>query len=172
MAEPFLAEMRIFGFNFAPRGWAFCNGQILPISQNQPLFALLGTTFGGDGRTSYALPDLRGRTPIHHGSLAGGSPTSLGQKFGEENHSLQIAEIPDHTHTLMGSTDPANSPIPTGRVLADSAPNEIYHAPTSLVPVHAGTVQNTGTGQGHNNMQPFLTLTVCIALVGLFPSRN
>ena len=167
MSEPFLAEVRIVGFNFPPRGWATCDGQILPINQNQSLFSLLGTTYGGDGRTTFALPDLRGRTPIHTGS-----GHSLGSKAGEENHALSVAEIPAHDHMAQGTSDPASSPIPTGNLLADSAPNEVYHAPTNLVALRQGTTGNTGGGQGHANMQPSLVLNFVIALQGLFPSRN
>ncbi len=167
MSEPFLAEIRIVGFNFAPRGWALCDGQILPISQNQSLFSLLGTTYGGDGRTSFGLPDLRGRTPIHVGD-----GHQQGQKSGEENHSLTVAEIPQHDHTAQGSSDQATSPVPTNNVLADSAPNEIFHTPTNLLSLHSGTTANAGGGQGHNNMQPYLVLNFVIALRGLFPSRN
>ena len=167
MSEPFLAEIRIVGFNFAPRGWALCDGQTLPINQNQSLFALLGTTYGGDGRTSFGLPELRGRTPIHVGD-----GYQQGQKGGEENHSLTVSEIPEHDHTARGSSDQANTPIPTGNMLADSAPNEIFHSPTNLVDLRSGTTANTGTGQGHDNMQPYLALNFVIALQGLFPSRN
>jgi microcystin-dependent protein len=167
MAEPYLAELRIFGFNFPPRGWAFCDGQILPISQNQSLYSLLGTTYGGDGRTTFALPDLRGRSAVHRGD-----GVTLGQKAGQEAVVLTTGEIPAHTHTVQASSDPAAAPVASARVMADSAPNENYHGPTNLVPLHAGTVANAGSGQGHDNMQPFLTLTVCIAVSGLFPNRN
>ena len=167
MSEPFLAEVRMVGFNFAPRGYAQCDGQILPINQNQALFSLLGTTYGGDGRTSFGLPELRGRTPIHVGA-----GHNLGQRAGEANHQLTIAEIPNHDHMAQGTSDPASAPIPTGRLLADSAPNEIFHAPTSLVNLAAGTTGNTGNNEGHNNMQPFLAINFVIALTGLFPSRS
>ena len=165
MSEPFLAEVKIVGFNFPPRGWAYCDGQILPINQNQSLFSLLGTTYGGDGRTSFALPDLRGRTPIHTG---GGH--SIGQKSGEESHTLGTNEMPQHTHTAQGSTDNADVPIATGNVLA-TQPSRIYHGPTNLVPLVSGTVANVG-GQAHENMQPYLAVGFIIALLGLFPSRN
>jgi microcystin-dependent protein len=167
MSEPFLAEIRIVGFNFAPRGWALCDGQILPINQNQSLYSLLGTTYGGDGRTSFALPDLRGRTPIHVGD-----GHVQGQKGGEETHTLSVAEMPHHDHMAVGSSNQANSPVPANNVLADSAPNEIFHSPTNLVNLHSGTTANTGGGQAHDNMQPFLALYFVIALQGLFPSRN
>jgi microcystin-dependent protein len=166
MSEPFLAEVRIFGFNFPPRGWASCDGQVLPINQFQSLYSLLGTTYGGDGRTTFALPDLRGRVPIHFGA-----GFSLGQHSGQESVSLTVSQMPSHDHTAMGSQDDATSPSPSGNVLADSAPNEVYHAPSNLVSLDPGTVGMVG-GQAHNNMQPYLVVNFCIALQGLFPSRN
>ncbi len=165
MSEPFLAEIRIFSFNFAPRGWAFCDGQILPINQNQSLFSLLGTTYGGDGETSFALPDLRGRVPLHRGSGIG-----RGQKTGEETHSLHTSEMPQHTHTAQASSTGGDAPIPTGFILASS--NNMYAAAANLVGLRPETVRNAGASAGHQNMQPFLTLEFCIALTGLFPSRN
>lgn len=166
MSEPFLAEIRMFGFNFAPRGWAFCDGQILPINQNQSLYSLLGTTYGGDGRTSFALPDLRGRTPIHVSSSH-----RQGQKGGEETHTLAAHEMPQHTHQLQASSSAANNPIPTGHMLGE-VPSGLYHSKTNSVELLAGTVTNVGGGQGHDNMQPYLAVNFCIALQGLFPSRN
>jgi microcystin-dependent protein len=172
MSEPFLAEIRMVGFNFAPRGWAFCDGQILPINQNQSLYSLLGTTYGGDGRTSFALPDLRGRAPIHVGQSAGGTIHTLGEKSGEESETLTQAEIPSHDHDVSASADVASLPVPAGNQLADSAPNENWHSPTNLQAMHSATIANAGGGQGHENMQPWLALHFCIALQGLFPSRN
>lgn len=169
MSEPFLAEIRIVGFNFAPRSWAFCDGQILPINQNQSLYSLLGTTYGGDGRTSFALPDLRGRVPIHEGASNGTSHT-LGSKAGEETHTLADPEMPQHTHTIQADTNPSDSQDPTNAVLAKSG--NIYRDSTNLVDMVSGTMADTGGGQGHENMQPFLALNFCIALSGLFPSRN
>lgn len=163
MAEPFLSEIRIMSFVFAPKGWALCNGQLLPINQNQGLFSLLGTTFGGDGRVNFALPDLRGRTPIHVGSAH-----TLGERGGEQAHTLSIAEIPTHTHVANASTANADSNDPNGRFLASS--NNVYHSPTTLTSINAGSVTNTGGSQAHLNMQPFLTLNFCIALQGIFPS--
>lgn len=171
MSEPFLAEVRMVGFNFAPRGWAFCDGQILPINQNQSLYSLLGTTYGGDGRTSFALPDLRGRVPIHVGRSNGGDDHTLGQKSGEENHTLSANEMPGHGHTLRASGNEPATPVPTGNMLAASL-NELYVDPAGLAAMHSGTVANVGGGQGHENMQPYLALNFCIALRGLFPSRN
>lgn len=170
MSEPFLAEIRIVGFNFAPRGWAFCDGQILPINQNQSLYSLLGTNYGGDGRTSFALPDLRSRTPIHRSD---GHP--LAQKGGAETVTLTAAEIAAHTHTAKASSAAGNNARPTGRVLAAEVPPDLaYRDPeaANMTALRSGTVTNAGGGQAHNNMQPYITLAFCIALRGLFPSRN
>lgn len=166
MSEPFLAEIRIVGFNFAPRGWAFCDGQILPINQNQSLYSLLGTTYGGDGRTSFALPDLRGRTPFHVGD-----GVTLGQKKGEETHTLSADQMPQHDHTLKASSTAGAQPIANGNVLARSA-SQIYLNPTNLGAMQATSVTNVGAGQTHENMSPYLAVNFCIALKGLFPSRN
>lgn len=172
MSEPFLAEVRIVGFNFAPRGWAFCDGQILPINQNQSLYSLLGTTYGGDGRTSFALPDLRGRTPIHVGS-SNGTSHPQGQKGGEETLSLAVNEMPQHKHQVAvnTSTTVAKTDEPGGQVLAVAAEN-VYGAATNLAAMGNGTIANAGGGLAHDNMMPYLALNFCIALRGLFPSRN
>lgn len=167
MAEPFLSEIRIMSFVFPPKGWALTDGQLLPINQNQGLFSLLGTTFGGDGRVNFALPDLRGRTPIHVGS-----GHTLGERGGEQGHTLSIAELPTHTHVVRATNDTAAVPIPTGNWLANSAPNELYAAPANLVSMVPGTVGNVGGSQAHLNMQPFLVLSFCIALQGIFPSAT
>ena len=155
-------------FVFAPRGWALCNGQLLPINQNQALFSLLGTTFGGDGRVNFALPDMRGRTPIHVGS-----GHTLGERGGEQAHTLSPAELPTHTHTLQASTTAAAATNPTGNVLAGA---DIYapppQSPTNPVSMQPASVTNVGGSQAHLNMQPFLTLSFCIALEGIFPSAN
>lgn len=169
MSEPFLAEIRIVGFNFAPSGWAFCDGQILPINQNQSLYSLLGTTYGGDGRTSFALPDLRGRTPIHVGSSSGSSHNQ-GQKGGEETHTLNTQEIPSHDHTLKATGANGDTPIPENNMLGAYANG--YRGGIDLTDMASGTVASSGGGQGHNNMQPYIALNFCIALRGLFPSRN
>lgn len=168
MAEPFLSEIRIVSFSYAPRGWALANGQLLPINQNQALFSLLGTTFGGDGRVNFALPDLRGRTPIHVGS-----GHTLGERGGEQAHTLSIAELPTHTHSSQGNSSLAATSDPTGAYFAQpsTALGSIYSTATSpLVAMNAAVVRNVGGSQAHLNMQPFLTLNFCIALQGIFPS--
>ena len=168
MSEPFLAEIMIVGFNFAPRGWALCDGQVLPINQNQSLYSLLGTTYGGDGRVTFALPEMRGRTPMHVGP-----GHTQGQKSGEETHTLSGAEIPAHTHQAQASSSAANQIDPTAHVLASAAPIAIsVYGSGATSDMGAGTVASTGGGQGHDNMQPYLALNFCIALQGLFPSRN
>lgn len=172
MSEPFLAEIRLVGFNFAPRGWAFCDGEILPINQNQSLYSLMGTTYGGDGRTSFALPDMRGRVPIHVGSSNGQSHL-LGSKGGEETHTLSAAEMPQHNHPFNASTVQGATDIPAaGQVLARSARDVYRDQVTSLIGLVSGSIANVGGGQAHNNMQPSIVLNFCVALRGLFPSRN
>jgi len=173
MSEPFLAEIRIYGFNFAPRGWAFCDGQILPINQNQSLYSLLGTTYGGDGRTSFGLPDLRGRTPIHVGRSNGGPFHSEGQKSGEETHTLSAAEMPDHDHVAQASSANANQNSTQGNLPAAALNLYIPGAGSpARQPISSSTVTNVGGSQSHENMQPYLAINFCIALRGLFPSRN
>lgn len=165
MAEPFLSEVRLFSFVFAPRGWALCNGQLLPINQNQGLFSLLGTTFGGDGRVNFALPDLRGRVAIH----VGGGHT-LGERGGEQAHTVSISELPTHTHSFQASSAAATAalaryPADSGTVVSysdNTAPGAVALAPESL--------SNVGGSQAHLNMQPFLAISFCIALQGIFPS--
>jgi microcystin-dependent protein len=172
MSEPYLAEIRIFSFDFAPRGYAFCDGQILPINQNQSLYSLLGTTYGGDGRTSFALPDLRGRTPIHVGnsSTQGSTSHTLGQKGGEENAPLTVAQMPAHRHTVRGRAAADNAEA-EDEVLGQGEAN-IYRSPGTNVAMRAGIVANSGSGQGHPNMQPFLAIRFAIAIRGIFPPRN
>src|SRR5512132_2577493 len=154
MAEPFLSEIRIMSFVFAPKGWALCNGQLLPINQNQGLFSLLGTTFGGDGRVNFALPDLRGRAPIHVGS-----GHTLGERGGEQAHTLSIAELPTHTHSVYAANVPATTNTPDSTmVLANATAAAPYGAAANLVAMAPATITNIGGSQAHLNMQPFLTL--------------
>jgi microcystin-dependent protein len=175
MSEPFVAEIRIWALNFAPRGWAFCNGQLLPIAQNTALFSLIGTTYGGDGRTTTALPDLQGRSPMHPGRGPGLTDRQLGQSEGQSTHALTLQETPSHTHSLQAFGAPGASNTPGGNTLARSqvptAPfynastaNQVNLAPEALPPA--------GDGQDHENKQPYLALTFCIALVGIYPSRG
>ena len=172
MSEPFLSEIRIMSFNFAPRGWAKCDGQLLPINQNQALFSLLGTTYGGDGRVNFALPDLRGRVPFHMG---GGF--NLGQKGGEETHTLSQAEMPAHTHTLTGNNAVvgagANATVvsPLGSFWANDGKSIFSSSPPNSS-MSSQTVSTVGGSQAHENREPFLTLNFCIALQGIFPSPN
>jgi microcystin-dependent protein len=165
MAEPFLSEIRVMSFVYPPTGWALCNGQLLPINQNQGLFSLLGTTFGGDGRVNFALPDLRGRTPIHVGS-----GHTLGERGGEQAHTLSISEIPTHVHALNGANNPAISDSPDATKVLGTASIDMYRAPTSLTAMEPASIAPVGGSQAHLNMQPFLTLSFCIALQGIFPS--
>ena len=166
MAEPFLSEIRIMSFVYAPRGWALCNGQLMPINQNQALFSLLGTTFGGDGRVNFALPDLRGRTPIHVGS-----GHTLGERGGEAAHTLSISELPTHTHVLNATTVQSNTSTAGNTVmLAQSTGTNLYAADNNLTAMAPNAVGNVGGSQAHLNLQPFLTLSFCIALQGIFPS--
>jgi len=169
MATPFLGEVKLVSFDFAPKGWAFCNGQLLPINQNQALFSILGTTYGGNGTTNFALPNLQGRVPVH----ASGGTTALGQSGGEASHALTFAELPSHSH-LMGSVNQATSPSPGGQVLA--AKNRrgvnVYAAPPATQQISAGAAASTGAGGAHENRQPYLVLNYVIALVGIFPSQN
>ena len=168
MAEPFLGEIRIVSFNFAPKGWALCNGQLLPINQNQALFSLLGTTYGGDGRVNFALPDLRARTPMHVGN-----GHTLGEKGGEQAHTLSIAEMPQHTHVLQATAANATTNIPNATMLlGGTAPNDFYTGAAALTAMAPASVTTVGGSQAHLNMQPFLTLSWCIALQGIFPSPN
>ncbi len=166
MAEPFLSEIRIVSFVFAPKGWALTNGQLLPINQNQALFSLLGTTIGGDGRVNFALPDLRGRAPMHVGN-----GHTLGEKGGAQAHTLSIAELPTHTHVAQGSTNTGDSQTGAGKVLGVVL-GRIYTDPVALTTLSPTTITNVGGSQAHLNMQPFLTLNYIIALQGIFPSPN
>jgi microcystin-dependent protein len=172
MADPFVAEIRIFPFNFAPRGWAWCDGQLLPLSQNTALFSLLGTTYGGNGKSNFALPDLQGRAPMHPGQGPGLSLHDLGETGGSETVTLLESEIPSHSHTLRGSLDDADLAIPTAaRTLARSSAN-LYNVNTPTEMMASEALAPAGGDQPHNNMQPYLTFYFCIALQGVFPPRG
>lgn len=170
MAEPFLSEIRIFSFNFPPKGWAFCNGQLLPINQNQALFALLGTTYGGNGQTNFALPNLQGKVPIHNGA-----GHSLGETAGSSSVTLTIQQLPQHTHPVSATSVQAgaatNAPAPS-RMLAQSNFSAAYGAAGNLQAMAPAQVTSVGGSQPHNNMMPYITANFCIALQGIFPSQN
>jgi len=171
MAEPFLSEIKIMSFNFPPKGWAFCNGQFLPINQNQALFALLGTTYGGNGQTNFALPDFRGKVPIHMGNVH-----TLGERGGQESHTLTISELPTHTHqvnAISTATTSNNTNSPVNNYFATTSPATLYVSNmANLTSLAGNTILNTGGSQPHTNQQPYLVLNFCIALQGIFPSQN
>jgi len=169
--NPFMGEVQWFAGSFAPRGWAFCNGQLLAISQNQALFSLLGTVYGGDGRTTFALPDARGRTFIHAGTGPGLPNYKSGDKGGSPQETLTVAQLASHTHTSRANSGAAAALDPTGKVLANSGRANLY-AGTANVDMNTNAITSTGGGLPHNNMQPFLTLNCIIALQGIYPSRN
>jgi microcystin-dependent protein len=165
VGTPFLGEVKILSFGFAPKGWAQCNGQLMPINQNQALFALFGTMYGGNGQTNFALPDLRARVPIHMGD-----GFIQGQRGGEPAHTLSMQEMPAHEHFAWGSAANADTDIPTGNFLG--AANNMYAPAGNLTPLHPTSITNVGGSQAHENEQPYLTLNMCVALLGVFPSRN
>lgn len=171
--EPFIGEIVLFAGNFAPRGWALCDGQLLPISQYQALFSILGTQFGGDGRSYFALPDLRGRAPIHAGNGPGLTNRNIGAKGGTETVTLNTTQIPSHNHTAYAADAFPDQTSPQNMMLAKKNRTHQYHAPTSTnLTMNQQTIGNTGGSQAHNNMPPFLTINYIIALQGVFPSRN
>jgi len=167
--EPFLAEIKIFSFNFAPKGWALCNGQFIPINQNQALFALLGTTYGGNGQTNFALPDFRARAPIHFGN-----GHNIGERAGEQAHTINISELPQHRHLVQVKTDAVSTNIPSNQtIFGNTAPNQVYNGTgENLVSMNNTSLSSIGGSQAHLNMQPYLALNFCIALLGVFPSQN
>lgn len=165
MSEPFLSEIKIVSFNFPPKGWALCNGQLLPINQNQALFALLGTTYGGNGQTNFALPNLRGRVPIHFGGSH-----NLGEAAGSTSVTVNIQQLPTHLHAANATNAASNAADPTGAIFAEVA--SMYGPPNSLTTISPQTVSSVGGSQPHNNMMPYLVLNFIIALQGIFPSRN
>ena len=170
--DPFVAEIRIFPFNFAPKGWAFCDGQLLPLSQNTALFSLLGTTYGGDGKSNFALPDLQGRAPMHPGQGPGLSLHDLGETGGSETVSLLESEIPSHAHNLMATSSTGSKPNPIGNAPARVTGATPYVAAANFVNFSDNALAPAGGDQPHNNMQPYLTLNMCIALQGVFPPRT
>jgi microcystin-dependent protein len=174
MAEPFVAEIRIFPFNFAPKGWAFCDGQLLPISQNTALFSLLGTTYGGDGKSTFALPNLQGRAAMQPGQGPGLSLHSLGEEGGSDTVTLLESELPSHGHSLQASSQPGEDSSPAGEALARSVGASLYqtNAGQNVVQLAPGALGSTGGAQPHNNLMPYLTLNFCIALQGIFPPRT
>jgi microcystin-dependent protein len=174
MADPFVAEIRIFPFNFAPRGWAWCDGQLLPLSQNTALFSLLGTTYGGNGKSNFALPDLQGRAPMHPGQGPGLSLHDLGETGGSETVTLLESEMPSHSHAMQSSGAPGNNRNPAGNVLARATGGNVYVAPAGapLVSMSGQALAPAGGDAPHNNLQPFLTFYFAIALQGVFPPRT
>jgi microcystin-dependent protein len=171
MSEPFIGEVRLFGFNFAPQGWAMCNGQILSINQNTALFSLLGTQYGGNGQTTFALPDLRGRDPKHQGTGPGLSNYSIGQVGGTESEALGVLQMPAHTHAVQASTGDPTTSQPGGKLLA-AVGEGAYAAPPGDTTMAATMIASAGGGQPHNNLPPYLVMNWCIALQGIYPSRN
>ena len=173
MSDQFVAEIRIFPFNFPPTGWAFCDGQLLPLSQNTALFSLLGTTYGGDGKSTFALPDMQGNAPMQPGQGQGLSERVLGELSGSETVTLLVSEMPFHTHSLMAGTDPANAQIPTSTVALtrSSGGNAFSTSTAGLVLMAPQIITPAGGSLPHTNMQPYLTLNFCIALQGIFPPR-
>lgn len=172
MSEPFVGEIRMFAGNFAPRGWAFCEGQLLAVSQNDALFSLFGTIYGGDGRTTFGLPDMRGRLPIHAGTGPGLSPRRLGAKSGAENVTLTVNQLPSHTHPLQASTTLGEAVSPQGNVLAAGDGINHYTASDPFTQMSSQMVTHTGGSRSHTNLMPFLCVNFIVALFGIYPSRH
>ena len=172
MSEPFVGEIRMFAGNFAPRGWAFCDGQLLAVSQNDALFSLLGTIYGGDGRTTFGLPHMRGRIPVHAGSGPGLSPRRLGAKAGEEKITLTVNQLPSHGHPLQASTDTADSGVATNNVPAQSTLVDLYSTESPTLNMASSAINNVGGSQSHTNLMPYLCINYIIALFGIYPSRH
>jgi microcystin-dependent protein len=172
MADQFVAEIRIFPFNFAPQGWAFCDGQLLPISQNTALFSLLGTTYGGDGKSNFALPNMRGSAPMHPGQGPGLSLHDLGETAGSDTVTLLESEIPAHSHAVNASAADGTTGIPSGQLVANGVDVNMYTTTFTATALNANAVDPAGGDQPHSNLQPYLTLNFCIALQGVFPPRN
>jgi len=171
-ADPFIGQIMMVGYTFCPRGWANADGQLLPISQNSALFSLYGTTFGGDGRTTFALPDLRGRVPMHVGTGQGLSPNRMGDKAGTENNSLSVNQLPNHSHALNVARSSGNTTTPQDTFLAGTGRDRDYTSTGTDTTMNANAIGSTGGGQPIDNMQPFLVIRYCVALQGIFPSRN
>jgi microcystin-dependent protein len=171
MAQPYVGEIRMFGGNFPPNGWMFCEGQLLPISENEPLFNLIGTTYGGDGQETFALPDLRGRVPVHMGTNAGANFV-IGEMAGAENVTLTVQQIPAHNHIVMGSSANASQPNPAGNILATSTVVQPYAVESVAANFAATCLQPVGGSQPHENRQPFLCVSFIISLFGIFPTQN
>jgi microcystin-dependent protein len=171
VSDPFIGEIRMFGGNFPPSGWAFCNGALMAIAENDALFTLIGTTYGGDGQSTFGLPDLQGRVPIHQGTLNGVTFT-MGEKAGVESVTLSTQQLPTHSHPFLASKGPGNNNSPTGNVTGESAAVKIYFADAPVVPMNAEAVTPVGGSQPHENMQPYLAISYIISLFGIFPTQN
>ncbi len=172
MSEPFVGEIRMFAGNFAPRGWAFCDGQLLAVSQNDALFSLLGTIYGGDGRTTFGLPDVRGRLPLHAGTGPGLSPRRLGAKGGSEKETLTVNQLPSHSHDFKALKQNAQTPNASGNLLAQTPTVDLYNTDPPLTSLNNSSINSVGGSRSHTNLMPYLCINYIIALFGIYPSRN
>lgn len=172
MAQPFVGEIRMVGFNFAPAGWMFCQGQTLPISENEVLFQLIGTTYGGDGQETFQLPNLASRVPIHQGTAKSGTTYQMGETGGAESVTLTTQQVPIHNHAFLASTGPGNVQVPTGNVTAESAAVKIYIEDSPSQAMNAAAITPVGGSQPHENLQPYLCISYIISLFGIFPSQT